>query len=726
MRGRRKIGYACGVLAAAIAAAAVAAGSVIYVDAAAPDGGDGSSWVTAFNDLQDALDAAVANDEIWVAAGVYTPTEPNGDRAASFELVDAVPVFGGFAGWEEELGERDWVLNETILSGDLNGDDGPDFANNDENSFHVVSAVELPNLAWLDGFTVTGGNANVGWYPNPTSCGGGLYADSSILWIQNSTFRINGALCEGGALYAREGDTSIVNCAFEANTAGHGGAIRHLEGGSLSLEGCAFSSNGAGVGGALDLTDAPQLSIVDCLFVGNEAEAACGAIYANWCYSFEVLDCAFLDNRAVLMGGAMMAGSDYFSAIDCIFAVNSAPMYGGALGPSTGERTFINCVFSRNRSERGGGVYCCTPDHYINCSFSNNEGCGVMTNWEAEASADNCIFWGNTPEQIEQDPEQPGGSVSVRYSDIQGGWSGEGNINADPLFVQPMADDLRLGFGSPCVNAGDNDAVPPYIEFDILGNDRFIDGIVDMGACEGQYEVLPPAAVEYDLDRDEFTMLIPRGGDYNPVNAAGAMMVNTNGPDDATAQIIEYGENLHPGGEGFTVVGTNLRAETSLADGQSRIQVFIPFDASDLDGADPALLDVTYYDEDAGTWGLAVSHNTGDSPDHDGPIGDRIIVIGGDDWGVSHQLGDWGVYWDPQEEKGFAWANVDYEGDFAFGEPLYAPDCAQPPDGFVGSEDLNALLGGWSDGLGPFDVNNDGTVNVVDLLIVLGAWGPAP
>jgi len=757
MRGRRTSQWVCGALAAAALPAAAEAGLVIYVDAAAPDGGDGSNWVMAFNDLQDALAVAVANDQIWVAAGVYTPAGPNGDREASFALVDNVLLFGGFAGWEEQLEERDWVVNETILSGDLNGDDGPDFQNNDENSYHVVSALDAPNLAWLDGFTVTGGNANVGVYPDPTVAGGGLFAENSETWIRHCTVRGNLALIAGGGVFASNAhlavDDSVIrdnvafrddnggmgggvccwscqltvaNCHFEDNLAGaKGGALRFTEGGDATITGCTFVDNVTGVGGAIGIDVANSIIITNCQFVGNQAVAA-GALYAGrFAQAVDMTDCAFLDNAAEILAGAMIVGSDQFSAIDCLFAANSASFAAGAVEAAAQESVFINCVFSRNAADTGGGVFASFQNQFINCSFSNNSGRGITIDWHADCRIDNCILWGNTPEQIGGDCGSGDESI-VSYSDVQGGWYGQGNIDADPLFVQPMADDLRLAFGSPCVNMGDNDAVPPYIETDILGNDRFIDGIVDMGAYEGEYEMLPPAAVEYDLDQGEGVVLIPGGGEFDPLSASVAVVVNAAGPDNANAVITKYDQNLHPEGEGFSVLGTNLQAETSLADGQSRIQLFIPFDASDLGDADPATLDVTYFDDTAGTWALAVSRNAGDSPGHGGPIGDRIVVVDGGGWGVTTDAGDWGVFWDPQTEAGFVWANVDYPGEFAFGVPLCPPDCAQPPDGFVGWEDLDALLGAWSDGLGPFDVNNDGSVDVVDLLTVLASWGPCP
>lgn len=123
----------------------------LYVDDDAPAGGDGRSWATAFTELGDALEAveAAGASEIWVAAGTYTPTHvptallerydrtenpdcscaqtSNGDfsdpRWRTFTLREGVAVYGGFAGHETSLEERDWVANPTILSGDFAGDD---------------------------------------------------------------------------------------------------------------------------------------------------------------------------------------------------------------------------------------------------------------------------------------------------------------------------------------------------------------------------------------------------------------------------------------------------------------------------------------------------------------------------------------------------------------------------------------------------------------------------
>ena len=134
---------------------------IIYVDDDASADGDGVSWVTALTDLQQALSGAASGDEIRVAEGVYKPNGPNDNREASFQLIDGLALKGGYAGsGQVNPDDRNINLYETILSGDLNGDDEPGFINNYENSYHVVTSDRVGPTAVLDGFTITGGMAN--------------------------------------------------------------------------------------------------------------------------------------------------------------------------------------------------------------------------------------------------------------------------------------------------------------------------------------------------------------------------------------------------------------------------------------------------------------------------------------------------------------------------------------------------------------------------------------
>ena len=143
---------------------AVHAAGILYVDDdSACASNCGGSWANAFPTLQDALATAVSGDQIWVAAGIYYPDEGGGqtdnDCSASFVLQDGVAVYGGFAGTETQRSQRDPGTNVTVLSGG-------------NTNYHVVTAdAGVGSSAVLDGFTVSGGNAN-GVYPE--NRGGGL------------------------------------------------------------------------------------------------------------------------------------------------------------------------------------------------------------------------------------------------------------------------------------------------------------------------------------------------------------------------------------------------------------------------------------------------------------------------------------------------------------------------------------------------------------------------
>ena len=293
----------------------------LYVDASAAGLNNGQSWTDAYTDLQDALTVA-ANaeltgadvEEIWVAAGTYTPAGPGGDRRATFRLVRGVQALGGFAGWETHRSERDPVANVTILSGDLNGDDGPDFANNDENSYHVVTSMYTVQSGTMDGFTITGGNANG---PDRHAYGGGLYNDSSKCTIRNSGFVRNSAIF-GGAVHAvvhhpwAGGNSILANCWLIENVASQGGAV-YSEAGNPKLFNCRLQGNVAsGSGGGMYCT---------------------GGVRQPW-----LMNCLIMDNAAVTGGGLYTADTKPV-VVNCTFKGNSAASCGQgsavfATGPS--------------------------------------------------------------------------------------------------------------------------------------------------------------------------------------------------------------------------------------------------------------------------------------------------------------------------------------------------------------------------------------------------------
>ncbi|MEJ2722644.1 MAG: right-handed parallel beta-helix repeat-containing protein, partial [bacterium] len=135
------------------------AASRIFVDAVATGAESGASWTDAFTTLQQALAVACDNvTEIWVADGTYTPT--GGDnRDATYQLRSGLTVYGGFAGGENTLSERDIGANAAVLSGEIGSSSPMD------NVYHVVTGSGTDSTAILDGFTVTGGYAS-GTYPD--------------------------------------------------------------------------------------------------------------------------------------------------------------------------------------------------------------------------------------------------------------------------------------------------------------------------------------------------------------------------------------------------------------------------------------------------------------------------------------------------------------------------------------------------------------------------------
>ena len=146
----------------------LALGAPIYVDKDAIGADNGSSWGDAYTSLQSALDVAGSGDQIWVATGVYTPTNTTG-QSATFHLISGVEIYGGFDGGEENLEDRDWLAYPTVLSGDLDGNDTTDAHGVltstagivGTNAYHVVVGSAVTQTAVSDGFFITGGHADV-------------------------------------------------------------------------------------------------------------------------------------------------------------------------------------------------------------------------------------------------------------------------------------------------------------------------------------------------------------------------------------------------------------------------------------------------------------------------------------------------------------------------------------------------------------------------------------
>jgi len=559
------------------------ASQVIYVDADAPGRNNGSSWADAYNYLQDALSAAAGGDEIRAARGIYKPDQGSGitpgDRTATFQLKDGVAVKGGYAGLGySHPGNRDISRYHTILSGDLNGDDGFNFADTGENSYHVVMGSGTDSTATLDGFTITAGNAD-GSSDWTTLCGGGIkcYQPAGSPTLANCKFTLNRAHWDGGAVYARDGSNpTIINCTFADNWADYGGAIYCDDEASPKLERCTFARNIAIVyGGAMSNEFNCNPTITQCNFSEN----------------------AVLDSYSFGGGGALHNGYNSSPVLTgCLFDQNRAT-YGGAIRNHTNSNPRLtNCTFNGNEAASGGAISNSESRPILtDCSFIANKadenGGAIYGVWDSTIRVNNCILWldqavkGNEVFIDSYEGTHPSTAI-IAYSDVKGGsaevyvgancvlnW-GNGNVKSDPLFmdadgadniVGTQDDNLRLLHGSPCLDTGDNSAVPPTLLTDLDGNPRIVNSIVDMGAYEGPKQgfLLNPAAVTVDeghtatftvaLAADPLgtvkAVVIAEPGDPDIIVTSGLLLIfnssNYSIPQTVTITALEDGDNFN-------------------------------------------------------------------------------------------------------------------------------------------------------------------------------------
>ena len=468
--------------------------AVIYVDKTANGVSDGRNWSDAFTELRDALTIAAdysGIQEVRVAQGIYTPAIANGDRYATFQLVSNVELKGGYAGLSgTDPNARDFDLDETILSGDLNGDDN--ISGNDENSRSVVTGNGTDANAVFDGFTITAGNG---------SYGGGMHNTSGSPTVTNCLFKKNTAWFNGGAVYNKGSHPTFVDCVFRDNsTVNRGGGMANLD-----------SSNPA---------------VINCLFLNNTGGYAGGGML-NWDDSSPtVINCKFIGNIEENYGG------------------------GGVANRGVNSPVFVNCIFSGNVAwDSGGGMYNYSGSTplLINCTFANNDrtygtsGGGIYNESAAAPTIINCILWNNSNTSSPYESTQiTGGSPAISYSCVEG-WTGSlggvGNFGDDPMLINPNGpdgiigtkdDSLRLSWNSPCIDTGNNSVVPQdtndiddngntteQIPWDLDQHARFADGdcnstnIVDMGSYEFAYTNIGDFDNQCDVDFVDFAIFAP-------------------------------------------------------------------------------------------------------------------------------------------------------------------------------------------------------------------------
>jgi predicted outer membrane repeat protein len=416
--------------------AAIPSRSTTYFVDADSSGGSGSSWGTAFQNIQQALAVAASGDQIWVAEGVYYPdegpTQTDNSRSESFILIDGVALYGGFAGTESQLSERDWTTYVTVLSGDIDKNDTTNSAGVVEavaditgsNAYNVVRGTSLGSTTLLDGFTITAGYADSNICPGQGCGGGALFYSSAAPTLENLSFSANFANYYGGGLVNHgstgttlTGITFIANQALPAIFVGVGGGA-YFAGSTLTLSNITFEANAATYGGGLATKDA-SITLSNGTFEDNTAQQG-GGLFAepetpNSTGSLSLTDVSFTENHANIptitsgvqtcngggglcyfgsgdltltrvtftendtlgMGGGLYVdnlGTSLLTDVD--FSANTCNYNGGGLGATNGTLTIDGADFENNQAGiDGGGLAFTTGTLQIsNSTFTGNTG----------------------------------------------------------------------------------------------------------------------------------------------------------------------------------------------------------------------------------------------------------------------------------------------------------------------------------------------------------------
>jgi predicted outer membrane repeat protein len=415
--------------------------------------------------IQGGINGAVDGDTVMVSQGTYH------EHDIDF-LGKAITVMGTDP-------EDSAVVAATVVDADSLG-----------RVFHFHTTEDSNSV--LKGLTITGGGSEGG---------AGILCDDSSPKVEHCIITKNTALWSGGGISCFLGSPKIRNCIITENVVISGiGAGINCSRSSPSITDCTISGNREldGAGGGMNCWDSSPV-IENCIFQGNSALFNGGGMNIQES-SPTIINSKFTQNNVIISyGGGIYSIDSSPMFISCTFNNNISMVRGGGLYFIDSTPVLSYCTISGNSANTGGGIRCQSSpltmnnslvigntansggamelkhsDHIItNCTISENiantEG-GAIYCENASLSINNSIFWNDSPDEIFilSSP-----SVFVTYSDIQGGWKGQGNIDIDPLFRKPAIADFHLR-AIVCNNSVDS----PCID---IGNPALIDSILN---CE--------------------------------------------------------------------------------------------------------------------------------------------------------------------------------------------------------------------------------------------------
>jgi hypothetical protein len=257
-----------------------------------------------------------------------------------------------------------------------------------------------------------------------------------------------------------------------------------------------FSSSTFSVGGGIYCTNSSP-TITNNIIAGNTAEYG-GGIQC-WEYSSPRVTNNVITRNSSSQGAGIWCYNHCSATISNNTITENVAGWGGGgvkIDMSSSAEVVNNVIAENSAQWKGGGIYCGNScpviiNNTLAANSSQHEGGGIYIWGNASPMIVNTILWGDSPEEIVLGG---GGSFIITYSCVQGGWRGAGNIDADPFFFDAANGDYYLQAGSPCINAGDNFALPQSLVEDIDGNPRITDDIMDMGAYEFGMAAIPDEA----------------------------------------------------------------------------------------------------------------------------------------------------------------------------------------------------------------------------------------
>lgn len=325
---------------------------------------------------------------------------------------------------------------------------------------HVIFAYYVDDFS-IEDLTIQGGLANG---TGIDAVGAGLYCRGSSLTVERCTLRQNIASSNGGGVYWYESGLSLDFCTMSGNEANTGSGV-YAYGSELSIEDCAFEDNHANSSGGGIYANGCDGNVERCSFEGNTADGDGAGLYYYESSPYNKF-LSVTGNTADADGGGVYCHncSPLFVDFTQIRENKALADGGGVYCDTYASPTIRNALITDNTADdQGGGIYCrnYSEPNVVVCTLSGNAagttGGGIYATLNSTPHIINTILWGDTPHEIY---ESGTSNIDITYSCIEGGWTGTGNIDQDPLFV-PLSDaPYYLSHASvqeeesPCIDAG--------------------------------------------------------------------------------------------------------------------------------------------------------------------------------------------------------------------------------------------------------------------------------